>query len=392
MPELERVLFVHAHPDDETISTGGALAILADRGAQVTVITCTRGERGEVIPAELQHLLSSADQLAAARESELANAMAILGVTDQRYLGASGARWGDREPRRYLDSGMAWGANGAEALDELDPRSLSAADLGEVASDIAAVITDVRPDVVVSYDAGGGYGHPDHVRAAAAARRAADVYDIPFFDIVVEVPDDATLTVDISSVFDRKRAALAAHRTQVVVSGTAFALSNGVSRPIGDSESFRRVHKVYPPDGVVFSDQLLGFKVLCALLAFVVGLSVGAILTIAHQASVSVAGVPVPVGLAAGIVTTAALLAGLRLVFGTRIVAASAALGLLVAVAVLALRSPGGSVLVPQTAAGIAWSVAPTLIAVIVLGWPQLRSRSRDTIEVSPEVKGSLLQ
>jgi N-acetyl-1-D-myo-inositol-2-amino-2-deoxy-alpha-D-glucopyranoside deacetylase len=96
----ERVLFVHAHPDDESITTGGTIATLLDAGAHVTVLTCTRGELGEVIPADLQHLLESPEALGAYREKELAAAMAALGVTDHRYLGDDDALWDDLAPRR----------------------------------------------------------------------------------------------------------------------------------------------------------------------------------------------------------------------------------------------------------------------------------------------------
>ncbi|HEV7949659.1 MAG TPA: PIG-L family deacetylase [Glaciihabitans sp.] len=387
MSEQERVLFVHAHPDDESISTGGTLATLVERGAQVTVLTCTRGERGEVIPAELQHLLDSHHALASEREGELTAALGALGVTDQRYLGDANARWAGREPRRYLDSGMVWGQDGAEATGVLDPDSLTAADFGEVASDIAAVIADIRPHVVISYNDFGGYGHPDHIRAAQAAERAADVYDIPFYAVE---PDSSaatpTITVDVSPVLERKRAALAAHRTQIVVDGTNFALSNGVSQPISEVEMFRRVHRVHPHGLTPFAEQSVGVKIFAAVLGLAVGIVVGAILTVAHEASVTIGGLPIPYGLIAAIVIVTCLLVGLRLVFGTRTVAAAAAAGLVIAVAALSLRSAGGSVLVGQTSSGFVWAIAPTLIAVIVVGWPQLPSRSRDKIG-TPQTK-----
>src|ERR1700712_2147540 len=103
MNQPERVLFVHAHPDDETISTGGTIATLIDAGASVTVLTCTRGERGEVVPNELKHLEGST-ALAAWRAGELAHAMTVLGVTAHRYLGANNARWAGRPSRLYRDS------------------------------------------------------------------------------------------------------------------------------------------------------------------------------------------------------------------------------------------------------------------------------------------------
>jgi N-acetyl-1-D-myo-inositol-2-amino-2-deoxy-alpha-D-glucopyranoside deacetylase len=379
--EPERVLFVHAHPDDETIATGGTIAALVERGAAVTVLTCTRGERGEVIPSELQYLLDSEDELAAFRTRELSAAMAILGVTDHRFLGAENARWVGRDARRYLDSGMAWGESGAVALDTLHPESLAAADFGEVSSDIAAVVAEVGPDVIVSYNEIGGYGHPDHVRA------------VPFY--AVEPSGSAattTLEVDVAGVLDRKRDALRAHRTQVAVDGDSFALSNGVSHPIDTVERFRRVHREYPPGRQPFAAQTRGVKVFSAVVGLLIGVGVGAMLTVIHQTSATIAGVSVPIGVIAAIVVVALLLTGLRLVFGTRIVAGTTALGLLLTVGLLSLESSGGSVLVPASAAGYVWTVAPTIIALLVLGWPQLPAARRDKIVSPPEVKGSLPQ
>ena len=113
MTQPERVLFVHAHPDDETIATGGTLATLVDSGAVVTLVTCTRGERGEVIPADLQDALASQEALAALREAELRKAVGILGVTDHRFLGEENARWSVTLcPVQYLSTIVAalWGA------------------------------------------------------------------------------------------------------------------------------------------------------------------------------------------------------------------------------------------------------------------------------------------
>jgi N-acetyl-1-D-myo-inositol-2-amino-2-deoxy-alpha-D-glucopyranoside deacetylase len=393
MSEQQRVLFVHAHPDDETIASGGTIATLVDRGATVTVLTCTRGERGEVIPDALQHLLASQGELASHRETELANALAILGVTDHRYLGEGTARWVGLEQRRYLDSGMEWGMSGAQALPELDPRSLVAADFGEVASDIAAVVADARPDVVVSYNDFGGYGHPDHIRAARAARRAAEVYGVPYFAIEPSgSAETSTFDVDVSDVFDRKRSALIAHATQVVVDGDDFALSNGVWQPIDTVERFRRVRREYPEGRAPFVDQSRAVKVIGAAVGFVVGIGVGAMLTVAHQASAVVAGITVPYGLIAGIVIFASLLTGLRLIFGTRLIAGTCALGILIAVGVLSLQSGGGSILVPAGPAGYVWTAAPTVIALVVLGWPQLPPRGHDKIKSPSKVKGSLTQ
>jgi N-acetyl-1-D-myo-inositol-2-amino-2-deoxy-alpha-D-glucopyranoside deacetylase len=371
----EHVLFVHAHPDDESIATGAAIATLIERGASVTVLTCTRGEQGEIIPPELRHLDGTG--LGQERERELREALAALGVTDHVFLGGGGARWEGLPPRRYLDSGMSWGASGAEAIDLVHHESLTAAELGEVAADIAAVIVARQPSVIVSYAADGGYGHPDHVRAHDASRAAAEVMRVPFYvidspggrrgPVSVDVSCVDFSGVDTTRVLERKRAALAAHRTQVTVHGDTFSLSSGDPRPLAAVESFTRVH----PVGIAFHDQGLPSRIAALVVATLLGVFAGAILTAAHQATVAVGSVTFPWGIIAAVTITAAILAGMRVVFDTRIVAGCAAVGLLGASALLAIQTSGGSVLVPANTAGYTWTYVPVIIAVIVLSWPR---------------------
>jgi N-acetyl-1-D-myo-inositol-2-amino-2-deoxy-alpha-D-glucopyranoside deacetylase len=388
-PCPERVLFVHAHPDDETITTGGTIATLVDRGAAVTVLTCTRGERGEVIPSELRALEGAPEALAEHRAGELAEALAVLGVTDRRFLGDAGARWAGLEPRKYADSGMRWGENGAEAAETIDENSLCAAPFGEVAADIATVIDAVKPDAVVSYDARGGYGHPDHIRVHEASRRAAEVMGVPFFAIE---PDESsstpTVRVDVSAVLDRTAAALRAHRTQVTVEGDRFALSSGPSRPIAPVEAFTLV-RPDAPTTLAWKDQGFGIHLFAWIIALVVGAAVGGISTVNHQATASVAGFSVPIGVIATLLITGALLVGLRLVFGGRLVAGFAAFGELAVIGALSLPGSGGSVLVPADPAGYVLTYGPAAIALVVLAWPSVGTFSRDKIVTRPEPKGT---
>jgi N-acetyl-1-D-myo-inositol-2-amino-2-deoxy-alpha-D-glucopyranoside deacetylase len=368
--DTERVLFVHAHPDDETISTGATIATLVEAGASVTVLTCTRGELGEVIPEELRHLTGA--ELGAYRLTELAAAIAALGVTDHRILGAGDARWAGRAPREYHDSGMRWGEHGAEAVDTPGALSLVAADPGEVAADIAAVVLDVEPHVIVTYAADGGYGHPDHVRVHEATRTAAEVLHVPLY----VVAERGTVSVDPAPVLTRKRAALEAHRTQVAVEGDTFRLSSGEPRPISATESFVRLRPEPPRDGGPVS------RVVACVLALALGAFAGATLTVSHQASVQLGPVAFPWGIVVAVILTAALLAGLRIVFDTRVQALCAAAGLVGASALLAIQSIGGSVLVPGNPVGYVWTFAPVLIAVAVLVWPRRVPDSGGNIEV----------
>lgn len=179
MTSRRRLLFVHAHPDDETLATGVALAHYAQAGHEVTVLTCTLGDEGEVIPPELAHHAADRDDtLGRYRRGELAAAAGALGV-QHRVLGEDPVAG---VAARYRDSGMAGTATTTRA------GALAAADPDEVAGLIAGELLRVRPDLVVTYDRGGGYGHPDHImvhRATMAALCRLPADDRPVAAIVV---------------------------------------------------------------------------------------------------------------------------------------------------------------------------------------------------------------
>ena len=152
------LLLVHAHPDDESIETGATMARYAAAGVPVTLVTCTLGELGEIIPADLAYLAAGrGDLLGKYRIGELEAACAALGVQDHRFLGG---------PGRWRDSGMM----GLPSND--DPGCFWQADTGEAVLDLVAIIREVRPRVMISYDDRGFYGHPDHIQAHRVAWRA----------------------------------------------------------------------------------------------------------------------------------------------------------------------------------------------------------------------------
>ncbi|MFE5818185.1 N-acetyl-1-D-myo-inositol-2-amino-2-deoxy-alpha-D-glucopyranoside deacetylase [Streptomyces sp. NPDC056479] len=258
-----RLLLVHAHPDDESINNGATMAKYAAEGARVTLVTCTLGEHGEVIPAELQHLTGTA--LGEHRLGELTAAMRELGVEDFRLLGGRG---------RYEDSGMMGIA------DNDDPASLWQADVEAAARALAEVIREVRPQVLVTYDPDGGYGHPDHIQAHRIAMRAAELaadagWEIPkvywnrvprtvaeeaFARLQADLPalsfgksatvDDVPGVVDderVTTVIDgtahagAKAAAMRAHATQIEVADLYFALSNELAQPLFTTEYYELV-------------------------------------------------------------------------------------------------------------------------------------------------------
>ena len=156
-----RVLLVHAHPDDETINNGATMALYAELGASVTLVTCTRGEEGDILVPELTHLASGAtDKLGEHRITELTDAMNELGIIDHRFL-AEGKKV-------YRDSGMM----GTDPNNR--PDVFWQADLAEATQYLVSVIDEVKPHVLITYDEIGGYGHPDHIQAHRIAMLAAD--------------------------------------------------------------------------------------------------------------------------------------------------------------------------------------------------------------------------
>lgn len=174
----DRVLVAHAHPDDETLATGVLLAELVAHGVPTAVVTATRGEQGEIVSGSLPSGLSpesiTPSQLTEVREDELAAALAALGVADHCYLGQPPAAVG--APHRYEDSGMVWIRPGLAGPAPNSRKSAFATQpIDKEVADFAAALDWFNPSLVISYDTGGGYGHPDHVRMReVAARRPAN--------------------------------------------------------------------------------------------------------------------------------------------------------------------------------------------------------------------------
>ncbi len=278
------LLLVHAHPDDESIETGATMARYAAAGVPVTLVTCTLGELGEIIPADLAYLAAGRGELLGKyRIGELEAACAALGVRDHRFLGG---------PGRWRDSGMM----GLPSND--DPGSFWQADLDEAVLDLVAIIREVRPRVMVSYDDRGFYGHPDHIQAHRVAWRAfqqagdpglsvpggdpwpvakfyatavprsvlAAVTDLsgrdgeaappgfiaePAADTVpfAVADDEVTTEIDGSAYLGAKTAAMRAHATQITVREPFFALSNWVGQRILGREYYTLLAGPRGPDG-----------------------------------------------------------------------------------------------------------------------------------------------
>jgi N-acetyl-1-D-myo-inositol-2-amino-2-deoxy-alpha-D-glucopyranoside deacetylase len=277
-----RILLVHAHPDDETINDGALMARYVDEGVHVALVTCTLGEMGEVLVPELADLAyDRSGGLGKHRIGELTTAMRELGVTDFRFLGG---------PGHFHDSGMVWSESGGATVGPDVPEgAFWLADLLEAADLLVAIVRELRPQVLVTYDQFGGYGHPDHVQAHRVAtyavalaaapsyrpdlgeawdvakvywtamsetkfrdgirrlREAGDTNTFEGMDPDGPLPPFAvadellTAAVDSTAYVERKLAAMRAHATQIEVDGPFFALSNKVGNEAWGVEYYRLV-------------------------------------------------------------------------------------------------------------------------------------------------------
>ncbi|WP_374946296.1 PIG-L deacetylase family protein [Agreia sp.] len=234
-----RVLFVHAHPDDETLATGALIIELVDRGVDVQLVTATRGERGDIVAEVFAHD-PDPETLSAIREGELSHASNILGIGERYWLGAAPARAPGSVTRRYLDSGMEWVGPGlAGPSPFVTSDALVSAPLDEVTNDLIALIDAIRPSLVVSYDDAGGYGHPDHVRLHDATLAACRATHASFAEIVA-APGDGVEWFELAHRLPVVAAALGAHASQVRVDGTDVVHSGGQRHAIPASVGLRR--------------------------------------------------------------------------------------------------------------------------------------------------------
>lgn len=285
-----RLMLVHAHPDDETTTTGATIARYAAEGVGVELVTCTRGERGEMLAPDLVTQLGDPDPdaaarlLAAHRERELAQACQALGIGPARFLGGAGRWW---------DSGMAGEAGNRHG------RALAAGDLAEQAAELVELIHTIRPQVIVTYDQRGGYGHPDHIRAhditlagvdaarsgwpvsrvyAAVVPRSAilrgaellsgsrmsgenpfagvaDPQTLPF----LVADEDVGAVVDARAYAAHKIAAMRAHRTQMPPDGWFFRLADAIGALFGMEHYQLLRADGTVPDGVI-DDLFAGLR------------------------------------------------------------------------------------------------------------------------------------
>jgi LmbE family N-acetylglucosaminyl deacetylase len=325
----QRVLVISARPEDEAKVFGATIATLVQRGTELIVLTCSNS-------------VGSEEAHASVRE--------ILGITSHHVL---------RE-----DNGKQF-------------NTLIVRDL---AADLAAAITSLKPDVVVSYAsfASGSDHGPEARLVREATALATELAGVPFYT-ASSVPVDRGVAVSSATAIAFKRRAMEVYSNEPPV-------GEGVSTPV---EYLRRLRR----RELVIGERTRFERVVLAFVATAIGALVGLVLTAVHQSAITLFGVRVPWGIIAALALTTALVLGLRLIYDTRVAPGFASLGVLLMSALLATSMPGGTILIPGNVSGYIWTFAPVLIVLLVVGWPRVNRQaspsSRDNIELNSPVKGA---
>ncbi len=362
-----RVLIVHAHPDDESLFTGNIIAERLAAGAEVFVLTLTRGERGTVKLEELKGLEGQLGPMGAFREGELRVAISELGKAGHGTLQHAFAG-----TRAYLDSGMRMTPLGKPAKPRrLDELALSSASTPIIAEDIVRVMNAFKPDAVITYNAKGGYGHPDHKQAHQATAMALRQFRrtrrrAPQFWVIAEPNERFEVAIGDANTAKIKKAALEAHASQVTVNSETYSVVPGHEIRYDAPERIRRANP---------SPWVLLRPVLTFFWAAPLGILLGLAGTLLHSVTATTKD-HYPIGLVVALVMVAALALALRLLRNSR-----GALYLMTAAFIstvfwLAQKQPGGEVLILGNQIGDTWAYGSMIICAVVMLFPRIRPGS----------------
>lgn len=300
-----RVLLVHAHPDDESLSTGHVIADRMAAGAEVMVLTLTRGERGKMKLVELKSLEGNLAAMGAFRTNELINALKEFTVGEakvqHRFAGT----------RAYLDSGLRINAFGKPAkAKDLDEMALAAVTPSVIADEVIKAIKDFRPEAVITYNRNGGFGHPDHKAAfegtALALRKIAKAKQgrAPKFWVIAEPGERFDVAIGNEATTQVRKAAIGAHASQVVLNAETFALVPTQEHRYDAPDRLRLIRRP--------SAWLPVRKILMGLWGLPLGILLAVAGTMLHRIHTSGAN-PLPVGIVVALLMTGSLGLGLRL-------------------------------------------------------------------------------
>lgn len=357
--DAKRVLLVHAHPDDESLFTGHVIADRTRAGAEVMVLTLTRGERGRVKLEDLKSLEGNLAAMGAFRANELRNALAQFGKVKHKFAGT----------RAYLDSGMRLNAFGRPVKRRrTDEMALASVSTAVISDDIYQVLLEFKPDAVITYNRKGGFGHPDHKKAheatAMALRRFARNYrsKAPKFWVIAEPGERSDVKIGDSQTAQMKKAALSEHASQVSVGTETYSIVPGREFRYDQPEKLRRES----------TTPWLWLKpIALGLWALPLGVLLGVTGTLLHSVKATDSA-NTPIGLVIALVMTFALAIALRMLRNSRGALYLMSLSLIGTVFWLSRQTDEGDALIVDNDLGNAWIYGSLIICAVVILFPKL--------------------
>lgn len=361
----KRLLVVHAHPDDESIFTGHIIAERLAAGAEVYVLTLTRGERGKVKLEELKGLEGQLRAMGAFRTGELKVALSELQKAGPKLQHSFAGT------RAFLDSGMRINQMGRPTKkSRTDEMALAAASTAVIAEDIERVMKSFKPDALLTYNAKGGYGHPDHKMAHRATAMAIRHYrrqnkKAPQFWVLAEPNERFDVAIGDAKTAKFKRAALEAHSSQISIFAETFSVATAEIR----YDAPEKIRKATPSPLVHLLPLLTFFW------AIPLGVLLGLAGTLLHSIKTTDAA-HFPIGVTVALTMVASLAIALRLLRNSR-----GALYLLTASFIstvywLSQEQPGGEVLIVANQVGDTWVYGSMAICAFVMLFPRLNPSS----------------
>jgi N-acetyl-1-D-myo-inositol-2-amino-2-deoxy-alpha-D-glucopyranoside deacetylase len=355
----KRLLIVHAHPDDESLSTAHVIAERLQAGAEVYLLTLTRGERGKVRLEELKPLEGDFHAMAAFRSQELREAIKNYPGLKHSFAGT----------RAYLDSGARLNSMGKLAKPRnLDDLALAATSPSVIADDIIAVMRDFKPDAVLTYNRKGGNNHPDHKAAHEATAMAIRKISrktrrAPEFWVIAGKGESFDVAIGGESTAAIKRAALEAHGSQVDADEFTYSVSNGEVLKYTEPERLR----LASPSPLVHLRPAFTF-----LWALPLGALLGLAGTLLHQVEAG----SFPLGLVVALTMVGSLALALRLLRSSRGALYLMTASFAITVFQLAQRQPGGEVLILGNSTGNIWAYGSIGLCALIILFPSIHPSS----------------
>jgi N-acetyl-1-D-myo-inositol-2-amino-2-deoxy-alpha-D-glucopyranoside deacetylase len=361
----KRLLVVHAHPDDESIFTGHIIAERLAAGAEVYVLTLTRGERGKVKLEELKGLEGQLRAMGAFRSGELKVALSELQKAGSKLHHSFAGT------RAFLDSGMRINSMGRPTKkNRTDEMALASASTAVIAEDIERVMNEFKPDAILTYNSKGGYGHPDHKMAHHATAMAIRHYRrqkrrAPQFWVIAEPNERFDVAIGDAKTAKFKRAALEAHSSQVSIFPETYSIGATETR----YDAPERIRKATPSPLVHLLPLLTFFW------AIPLGVLLGLSGTLLHSIKTTDTS-EFPIGLTVALTMVASLALALRILRNSRGALYLMTASFLSTVYLLSQKQPGGEILIVANQVGDTWVYGSMAICALIMLFPKLNPSS----------------